>query len=63
MPGEEKSQPASSGEKPTRQCVDCGSRATVNVDQYGMPSQDYRCRDCFELHCSRVYREAAHARM
>ena len=58
MEDEEKSQPMSSGE-----CVDCGNRATVTVDPYGMPSEDVRCRDCYELQCSRVYREAAHARM
>ena len=58
MEDEEKSPPMSRGE-----CVDCGSRATVTVDPYGMPSEDIRCRDCYELLCSRVYREAAHARM
>jgi hypothetical protein len=51
-------QPVSRGEP----CVDCGRTATVTVDQYGMPSQDKRCRDCYESHCSRVYREASSAR-
>lgn len=58
MASEEPSQPAPRGE-----CVDCGNRATVTVDPYGMPSEDSRCRDCYELLCSRTYREATHARM
>ena len=60
MEEDEKNQPTSLG---STDCVDCGNRATVTVDPYGMPSEDIRCRDCYELQCSRVYREAAHARM
>jgi ribosomal protein S27E len=58
MSSDETSLPESPGE-----CVDCGKKATVNVDPYGMPSEDVRCRDCYELLCSRTYREATHARM
>ena len=58
MQSEETNQPESPGE-----CVDCGNRATVTVDPYGMTTEDVRCRDCYEIHCSRKYREATHARM
>jgi hypothetical protein len=58
MASEETSQPGFPGE-----CVDCGKKATVTVDPYGMTTEDVRCRDCYEIHCSRVYREATSARM
>lgn len=57
MPVEETGPVQSRGE-----CVDCGAKATVTVDPYGVTTEDCRCRDCYELHCSRVYREAALAR-
>ena len=63
MPAAGKSQPTPRGKETLPPCVDCGTRATVTVDPYGMPTEDVRCRDCYELHCSRVYREAARARM
>ena len=63
MPDAETSQPMSRGKQGKLVCCDCGNQATVKVDQYGMPADNPRCRDCYELHCSRVFREAAHARM
>jgi ribosomal protein L37AE/L43A len=39
-------------------CVDCGAGGVTRVDTYGIVSLDWRCRDCHEMACRRVYREA-----
>ena len=39
-------------------CVECGAPAVTKVDVYGVVSPEWRCRDCHEMACRRVYREA-----
>jgi hypothetical protein len=43
-------------------CVDCGRMGVTRVDQYGVLTPEWRCRDCHEVNCSRVYREATRIR-